>query len=209
MEIGNTVSFISIFLTLRVQLSKCSPLSYNNDIKLLGLQTHMDSLVVENNAMKRRIQYLLENKSRLETVIRQNSLTTSRPLLERQQDSSYCAVNRCYNPKEFALFGVGAIIMGCMVGAVGNSWLKKLEVNLNQNKKYFRVTAEKIFLSLLYLARLRQKSSLMINRSQGQKTTTLLLTTSAARTRGWSPRAGRRRWTTQTGDGVSVCACSL
>ena len=135
MEIGNTVSFISIFLTLRVQLSKCSPLSYNNDIKLLGLQTHMDSLVVENNAMKRRIQYLLENKSRLETVIRQNSLTSARPSLERQQDSSYCAVNRCYNPKEFALFGVGAIIMGCMVGAVAISWLKKLEVN--QNRKIF------------------------------------------------------------------------
>ena len=133
MEIENTVLFLSIFL--RVQLSKCLPLSYNNDIKLLGLQTHIDSLVVENKAMKGRIQYLLENKSRLETVIRQNSLTTSRPTLERQGDSSYCTVNRCYNPKEFALFGVGAIITGCMVGAVAISWLKKLEVNLKSKQK--------------------------------------------------------------------------
>ena len=140
MEIENTVLFLSIFL--RVQLSKCLPLSYNNDIKLLGLQTHMDSLVVENKAMKGRIQYLLENKSRLETVIRQNSLTTSRPTLERQEGSSYCAVNKCYNPKEFALFGVGAIIMGCILGSVGISCLKKLEVN--QNKKYFHATG-KIF----------------------------------------------------------------
>ena len=42
MEFGNTVFFLSIFL--RVQLSKCSPLSYNNDIKLLGLQTRMDTV---------------------------------------------------------------------------------------------------------------------------------------------------------------------
>ena len=208
MVIGS-ILLLLLYIFLRVQISMFAAVVQRQETKLLGLQTHMDSLLVENNAMKRRIQYLLENKSRLETVIRQNSLTTARPSLERQQDSSYCAVNRCYNPKEFALFGVGAIIMGCMVGAVAISWLKKLEVNLNQNKKYFRVTAEKIFLSLLYLARLRQKSSLMINRSQGQKTTTLLETTSAARTREWSPRAGRRRWTTQTGDWVSVCACSL
>ena len=68
-------------------------------------------------------------------MIRQNSLTTARPTHERQEGSSYCAVNKCYTPTEFALFGVGAIIMGCMVGAVAISWLKKLEVN--QNRKIF------------------------------------------------------------------------
>ena len=134
MEIGS-ILLILLYIFLRVQISMFAAIIQRQETKLLGLQTHMDSLVVENNAMKRRIQYLLENKSRLETVIRQNSLTTARPSLERQQDSSYCAVNRCYNPKEFALFGVGAIIMGCMVGAVAISWLKKLEVN--QNRKIF------------------------------------------------------------------------
>ena len=134
MEIGS-ILLLLLYIFLRVQISMFAAIIQRQETKLLGLQTRMDSLVVENNAMKRRIQYLLENKSRLETVIRQNSLTTARPSLERQQDSSYCAVNRCYNPKEFALFGVGAIIMGCMVGAVGNSWLKKLEVN--QNRKIF------------------------------------------------------------------------
>ena len=134
MEIGS-ILLLLLYIFLRVQISMFAAIIQRQETKLLGLQTHMDSLVVENNAMKRRIQYLLENKSRLETVIRQNSLTTARPSLERQQDSSYCAVNRCYNPKEFALFGVGAIIMGCIVGAVAISWLKKLEVN--QNRKIF------------------------------------------------------------------------
>ena len=58
------------------------------------------------------------------SVIRQNSLSTARPTHERQEGSSYCAVNKCYTPTEFALFGVGAIIMGCMVGVVGISWFK-------------------------------------------------------------------------------------
>ena len=140
MEIGNIPLLLFIFL--RVQISLFAAVRQQQETKLLGLQTHMDSLVVENKAMKGRIQYLLENKSRLETVIRQNSLTTSRPTLERQEGSSYCAVNKCYNPKEFALFGVGAIIMGCILGSVGISCLKKLEVN--QNKKYFHATG-KIF----------------------------------------------------------------
>ena len=134
MVIGS-ILLLLLYIFLRVQISMFAAVIQRQETKLLGLQTHMNSLVVENNAMKRRIQYLLENKRRLETVIRQNSLTSARPSLERQQDSSYCAVNRCYNPKEFALFGVGAIIMGCMVGAVAISWLKKLEVN--QNRKIF------------------------------------------------------------------------
>ena len=134
MVIGS-ILLLLLYIFLRVQISMFAAIIQRQETKLLGLQTHMDSLVVENNAMKRSIQYLLENKSRLETVIRRNSLTSARPSLARQQDSSYCAVNRCYNPKEFALFGVGAIIMGCMVGAVAISWLKKLEVN--QNRKIF------------------------------------------------------------------------
>jgi len=92
--------------------------------ELRELQNHIDSLLVEDRAKKGQIQELLETKNRLETVIRQNSLTTARPTHERQEGSSYCAVNKCYTPTEFALFGVGAIIMGCMVGVVGISWFK-------------------------------------------------------------------------------------
>ena len=33
-------------------------------------------------------------------------------------------VCRCYTPTEFALFGVGAIVLGVMLGVVGISWFK-------------------------------------------------------------------------------------
>ena len=49
-------------------------------------------------------------------------LTTPRP--QRHEGSDYCATNKCYTPTEFGLFGVGAIIMGTMVGVVGISWFK-------------------------------------------------------------------------------------
>ena len=51
-------------------------------------------------------------------------LTTPRPKQERQNGNKYCVDNKCYTPTEFALFGIGAIIMGCMVGVVGISWFK-------------------------------------------------------------------------------------
>ena len=31
---------------------------------------------------------------------------------------------RCYTPTEFALFGLGAVVLGIMVGVVGISWFK-------------------------------------------------------------------------------------
>ena len=36
----------------------------------------------------------------------------------------YCVENRCYTPTEFALFGVGVIVMGMMVGVLGISGVK-------------------------------------------------------------------------------------
>ena len=58
--------------------------------------------------------YVDSNKHRLQT--------TPRP--QRHEGSDYCATNKCYTPTEFGLFGVGAIIMGTMVGVVGISWFK-------------------------------------------------------------------------------------
>jgi len=92
--------------------------------ELRQMQLHIDSLVQEERANKNQIQKLLETKYQLENVIKTNKLTTPRPQSERQEGSQYCAVNKCYTPTEFALFGVGAIIMGCMVGVVGISWFK-------------------------------------------------------------------------------------
>ena len=56
--------------------------------------------------------------------MKRNGFTTRKPVQERQDAVSYCEQNHCYTPTEFALFGVGAIIMGTMVGVVGVSWFK-------------------------------------------------------------------------------------
>merc|ERR1719361_2254023 len=73
---------------------------------------------------KNMIQELMEDRLRLQSVVDSNKhiLTTPRP--QRHEGSDYCATNKCYTPTEFALFGVGAIIMGTMVGVVGISWFK-------------------------------------------------------------------------------------
>ena len=57
-------------------------------------------------------------------TLKQYGLTTAAPLPEKQLGSEYCSKNRCYTPTEFALFGVGTIVMGIMVGVVGISWFK-------------------------------------------------------------------------------------
>jgi len=51
-------------------------------------------------------------------------ITTPAPTPEPYAGSQYCATNRCYTPTEFALFGVGTIVMGVMLGVVGISWFK-------------------------------------------------------------------------------------
>ena len=55
---------------------------------------------------------------------RNKHLFTSTLPPERHEGSAYCSINKCYTPTEFALFGVGAIIMGTMLGVVGISWFK-------------------------------------------------------------------------------------
>ena len=57
-------------------------------------------------------------------VIRQHGLATPSPVSSGQVDSTYCSRNKCYTPTEFALLGLGAVIVGIMVGVVGISWFK-------------------------------------------------------------------------------------
>jgi len=92
--------------------------------ELRELQNHIDTLMVKDQRSRSEIQELLETKYKLEKIVRDNRLTTAKPRHDRQEGQSYCADNKCYTPTEFALFGVGAIIMGCMVGVVGISWFK-------------------------------------------------------------------------------------
>ena len=57
-------------------------------------------------------------------TLKQYGLTTQAPEPEKPAGSEYCSRNRCYTPTEFALFGVGTVVMGIMVGVVGISWFK-------------------------------------------------------------------------------------
>ena len=57
-------------------------------------------------------------------TLKQYGLTTQAPEPEKLAGSEYCSRNRCYTPTEFALFGVGTVVMGMMVGVVGISWFK-------------------------------------------------------------------------------------
>ena len=57
-------------------------------------------------------------------ALEQYSLTTKAPEPEKIAGSEYCSRSHCYTPTEFAIFGVGTVVMGIMVGVVGISWFK-------------------------------------------------------------------------------------
>jgi len=44
--------------------------------------------------------------------------TTAQPLLQY----TYCSRNKCYTPTEFALFGIGASLVGIILGILFISW---------------------------------------------------------------------------------------
>ena len=56
--------------------------------------------------------------------MKQFGTTTEQPISEGLEGQNYCSKHRCYTPTEFALFGVGTIVMGVMLGVVGISWFK-------------------------------------------------------------------------------------
>jgi len=88
------------------------------------LQNHIDSLVKEEQDKKNIIQELIEQRNQLKEVIDLHGLTTPPPQSDRQAGSTYCTRNKCYTPTEFAMFGIGAILLGVMVGVIGISWFK-------------------------------------------------------------------------------------
>eukprot|EP00092_Neocalanus_flemingeri_P014148 GFUD01015262.1.p1 GENE.GFUD01015262.1~~GFUD01015262.1.p1 ORF type:complete len:415 (-),score=114.28 GFUD01015262.1:300-1544(-) len=88
------------------------------------LQNHIDSLVREEQDKKNIIQDLIEQRNELQKIVNLHGLTTPSPNSERQEGSTYCSINKCYTPTEFAMFGIGAIVMGVMLGVIGISWFK-------------------------------------------------------------------------------------
>jgi len=88
------------------------------------LQNALDDLKREEESKKAVIENLSEENYRLSETLKQYGLTTQAPEPEKLAGSEYCSRNRCYTPTEFALFGVGTVVMGMMVGVVGISWFK-------------------------------------------------------------------------------------
>merc|ERR1719273_1611906 len=79
------------------------------DAKVREKETYISQIVEERNEFKRTLD--------------QYGITTPHPDSQRHTDD-YCTENRSYTPTEFALFGIGAIVMGVMLGVVGISWFK-------------------------------------------------------------------------------------
>ena len=53
-----------------------------------------------------------------------NGISTTPSPPEAYSGAAYCSQNRCYTPTEFAMLGLGAIILGVMMGVVAISWFK-------------------------------------------------------------------------------------
>ena len=49
---------------------------------------------------------------------------------------SYCTMNKCYTPSEFYLFGVGAAVLGVMLGVLMISWYKQQVLPSVEREKY-------------------------------------------------------------------------
>lgn len=91
------------------------------------MQNSINSLKNENAERTKIMQQLLEERHQLERRLEAataNSGTPAPPVQDRRESSLFCTNNKCYTPTEFALFGVGAIVLGVMLGVVGISWFK-------------------------------------------------------------------------------------
>lgn len=99
---------------IKIALSEIRKL--HQDVKKLNLEQEQKLKIITN---------LLEEVHRLNQTLERAGITTMSPHQEPREGLEYCALNRCYTPTEFALFGIGAIVMGIMVGVVGISWFKQ------------------------------------------------------------------------------------
>lgn len=88
------------------------------------LQKDIEYLQSEEQDRRNYILQLTEERNTYKNELMKHGLSTPRPGAEKRKGEDYCTENRCYTPTEFALFGIGAIVMGVMLGVVGISWFK-------------------------------------------------------------------------------------
>jgi len=92
--------------------------------EIMELQRKIDDLEQEEQDRRNYILKLTEERNTYKNELLRRGFTTPKPGAEKRRGDDYCTENRCYTPTEFALFGIGAIVMGVMLGVVGISWFK-------------------------------------------------------------------------------------
>jgi len=93
--------------------------------EIRDMQNRIDRLKQETDERTNIIQNLIEEREELKRQIVRVGVVPEAPTHEpRNGGNLFCLNNRCYTPTEFALFGVGAIVLGIMIGVVGISWFK-------------------------------------------------------------------------------------
>ena len=71
------------------------------------------------------LQDLLEDNLVLNQTVMRNGLTTPAPTLyPASLQNKYCWSNKCYTPTEFALFGIGILVLGILIGIVAVAWFR-------------------------------------------------------------------------------------
>jgi len=87
------------------------------------LQILLDNLVDEEKAKDVKISELSQERDKLQSaILHYHMSTTPQPA---SLEWSYCTMNKCYTPSEFYLFGVGAGVLGIMLGVLLISWYKQ------------------------------------------------------------------------------------
>lgn len=88
------------------------------------LEKSIEDLERQESDRKNYIADLINERNGYKNELLRHGLTTQDPRAAARADDDYCTENRCYTPTEFALFGIGAVVMGVMLGVVGISWFK-------------------------------------------------------------------------------------
>merc|ERR1719341_1242116 len=88
-----------------------------------SLKRDLQAVFIDTYEKETYISQIVEERNEFKRTLDQYGITTPHPDSQRRTDD-YCTENRCYTPTEFALFGIGAIVMGVMLGVVGISWFK-------------------------------------------------------------------------------------
>jgi len=91
--------------------------------EIMELTKTLDQTQEKVREKENYISQIVGERNELKRTLDQYGITTPHPDSQRRTDD-YCTENRCYTPTEFALFGIGAIVMGVMLGVVGISWFK-------------------------------------------------------------------------------------